>query len=103
MRMNHDLALFALAAGFPIFTDDIDADAGHGFSHRAGFRFDPRGVSDRHDRLRLPEALMHNSLLINCGKIYNPTEIRYGWGDFKPGNLKSVEGLPFAPFNLKIQ
>lgn len=46
---------------------------------------------------------MHSALLINCGKIYNPTEIRYGWGDFKPGNLKSVEGLPFAPFNLKIQ
>ena len=45
----------------------------------------------------------HNALLINCGNVYNPTEIRYGWGDFKPGNLKSVEGLPFAPFKLKVQ
>lgn len=44
-----------------------------------------------------------NVLIVNCGNIYNPTEIRYGWGDFKPGNLKSVEGLPFAPFDLKVQ
>lgn len=42
-------------------------------------------------------------LIINCGEINEPSEVRYGWGDFKPGNLKSVEGLPFAPFDLKVQ
>lgn len=28
--------------------------------------------------------------------------IRYGWGDFKPGNLKSAEGLPFIPFEMTL-
>lgn len=25
-------------------------------------------------------------------------ELRYGWGDFRPGNLKNNQGYPFAPF-----
>lgn len=28
-------------------------------------------------------------------------EVRYGWGDFRPGNLFSNHGLPFAPFWVK--
>ena len=28
--------------------------------------------------------------------------VRSGWGDFKPGNLKNVEGLPFLPFELAL-
>lgn len=28
--------------------------------------------------------------------------VRYGWGDFKPGNLKNNEGLPFSPFEAKL-
>jgi len=42
-------------------------------------------------------------LLISCPEGFKPAEVRYGWGDFKPGNLKNVEGLPFTPFCLKIQ
>lgn len=32
-----------------------------------------------------------------------PAEVRYGWGDFKPGNLANRYGLPLVPFWLKIE
>ncbi len=35
--------------------------------------------------------------------VYDPCEVRYGWGDFNPGNLKNVEGLPVAPFWIKLE
>ena len=35
--------------------------------------------------------------------VHDPCVVRYGWGDFKPGNLKNAEGLPVAPFYLKLE
>ena len=35
--------------------------------------------------------------------VHDPCEVRYGWGDFKPGNLKNCEGLPVAPFYLNVE
>ncbi len=35
--------------------------------------------------------------------VPDPCEVRYGWGDFNPGNLKSVEGLPVSPFWVKLE
>ena len=35
--------------------------------------------------------------------VHDPCEVRYGWGDFKPGNLKNVEGLPVTPFRIKAE
>lgn len=35
--------------------------------------------------------------------VWDPCEVRYGWGDFRPGNLKNVQGLPVAPFWLKLE
>ncbi len=35
--------------------------------------------------------------------VHDPCEVRYGWGDFNPGNLKNVEGLPVAPFWVKLE
>ncbi len=35
--------------------------------------------------------------------VHDPCEVRYGWGDFNPGNLKNVEGLPVAPFWIKLE
>ena len=35
--------------------------------------------------------------------VENPTQVRYGWGDFVPGNLKNAEGLPVAPFWVKLK
>ena len=35
--------------------------------------------------------------------VHDPCEVRYGWGDYKPGNLKNCEGLPVAPFYLKAE
>lgn len=35
--------------------------------------------------------------------VHDPCEVRYGWGDFNPGNLKNTEGLPVAPFWVKLE
>ena len=42
-------------------------------------------------------------LRIRSEFVYDPCEVRYGWGDFKPGNLKNAEGLPVAPFHIKLK
>ena len=41
-------------------------------------------------------------LRIRCDEVNNPCEVRYGWGDFVPGNLSSSEGLPLTPFWLQL-
>ena len=43
------------------------------------------------------------TLRLNSVFVQDPCYVRYGWGDFKPGNMKTAEGLPVAPFNLKIE
>lgn len=42
-------------------------------------------------------------LRIRSEFVWDPCEVRYGWGDFKPGNLKNVEGLPVAPFRIRVE
>ena len=42
-------------------------------------------------------------LRIRSEFVHDPCEVRYGWGDFNPGNLKSTEGLPVAPFWVKLE
>lgn len=42
-------------------------------------------------------------LKIRSEFVWDPCEVRYGWGDFNPGNLKNVEGMPVAPFHIKIE
>ena len=42
-------------------------------------------------------------LRIRSEFVHDPCEVRYGWGDFKPGNLKNAEGLPVAPFHMKLK
>lgn len=42
-------------------------------------------------------------LRIRSEHVFDPCEVRYGWGDFNPGNLKNTDGLPLAPFWLKIE
>lgn len=39
-------------------------------------------------------------LVVSSPDVADPVCIRYGWGDFVPGNLSSAEGLPFVPFSL---
>ena len=41
-------------------------------------------------------------LHIRSEAVPSPVGIRYGWGDYKPGNLANCEGLPVAPFCLKL-
>ena len=43
------------------------------------------------------------TLRIRSEFVHEPCEVRYGWGDFKPGNLKSAEGLPVSPFCIKAE
>jgi sialate O-acetylesterase len=42
-------------------------------------------------------------LRIRSEFVYDPCVVRYGWGDFKPGNLKNTEGLPVAPFYIRLE
>lgn len=41
-----------------------------------------------------------NRMAIRCED--RPVEVRYGWGDFKPGNLHGSDGLPVVPFRLEL-
>lgn len=43
------------------------------------------------------------ALRIRSEFVHDPCEVRYGWGDFKPGNLMNCEGMPVAPFWLKAE
>lgn len=43
-----------------------------------------------------------NALSIRCAEVPEPVGVRYGWGDFKPGNLTNAEGLGVVPFNCSI-
>jgi len=43
------------------------------------------------------------ALSIRCEGVFDPKEVRYGWGDFKPGNLSNAEGLGVVPFWIKIK
>lgn len=42
-------------------------------------------------------------LRIRSEHVSDPCEVRYGWGDFNPGNLKNAEGLPVTPFWVKLE
>ena len=44
----------------------------------------------------------NHRLIISSEAVPTPTQVRYGWGDFNPGNLKNAEGLPLAPFWVKL-
>ena len=35
--------------------------------------------------------------------LQDPRAVRYGWADFKPGNIHGVEGLPLVPFYLTLE
>ena len=41
-------------------------------------------------------------LTIRHPEVAVPREVRYGWGDFRPGNLHNPEGLPVSPFDIKL-
>lgn len=42
-------------------------------------------------------------LQVKSADVEHPVAVRYGWGDFRPGNLHNAEGLPFVPFNLVME
>lgn len=42
-------------------------------------------------------------LRIRSEYVFDPCQVRYGWGDFNPGNLKNAEGLPVAPFWIRLK
>ena len=42
-------------------------------------------------------------LRIRSEDVFDPSEVRYGWADFKPGNLHNHMGLPVAPFWVKLE
>lgn len=42
----------------------------------------------------------NDRLVIRCEEA--PAGVRYGWGDFKPGNLHGADGLPVVPFRFDL-
>lgn len=42
-------------------------------------------------------------LLVRSDAVPEPRTVRYGWGDFAPGNLHAVSGLPLTPFCLEVE
>lgn len=43
-----------------------------------------------------------NYIMIHTPDVRKPVAVRYGWGDFKPGNLHNAEGLPVSPFIIEL-
>ncbi|NLZ20023.1 MAG: sialate O-acetylesterase [Bacteroidales bacterium] len=43
------------------------------------------------------------TLFVRCDAVPAPRTVRYGWGDFVPGNLHSCAGLPLSPFCLTVE
>lgn len=39
---------------------------------------------------------------VSCPEVKDPVHIKYGWGDFVPGNLCNAEGLPVVPFRMSL-
>ena len=44
-----------------------------------------------------------DAMSITLEEVQEPKAVRYGWADFKPGNIHSVEGLPLVPFFLTLE
>ena len=44
-----------------------------------------------------------DSMSIAIDEVQEPKSVRYGWADFRPGNIHSVEGLPLVPFCLVLE
>ncbi len=42
-------------------------------------------------------------LTISHPEVPEPCQVRYGWGDFNPGNLANTAGLPVVPFWIKLE
>lgn len=43
------------------------------------------------------------TMSIAIDEVQDPRAVRYGWADFKPGNIHGVEGLPLVPFYLTLE
>ena len=59
----------------------------------------PDGVWHKVDRV----MYFRGSLIPMSQEVTDIREVRYGWADFMPGNIHSVEGLPLVPFWLKLE
>lgn len=44
-----------------------------------------------------------DTMSIAIDEVQEPKSVRYGWADFRPGNIHSVEGLPLVPFCLELE
>ena len=43
------------------------------------------------------------SMTIAIDEVKDPRAVRYGWADFKPGNIHGMTGLPLVPFCLELK
>lgn len=42
-----------------------------------------------------------NEMVVSSKEVPEPTAVRYGWGDFKPGTLHGADYLPLIPFTTE--
>ena len=61
---------------------------------------DPRGHWTAY--LKTPPA-GYDIYSIAVDEVPEPKAVRYGWADFRPGNIHSVEELPLVPFCLTLE
>lgn len=47
--------------------------------------------------------MYNGGLMVSSPEVADPVTVRYGWGDFNPGNLHGADGLPFVPFCLSVE
>ena len=59
----------------------------------------PDGVWHKVNRV----MYFRGSMIPMSQEVTDIREVRYGWADFMPGNIHSVEGLPLVPFWLKVE
>ena len=43
------------------------------------------------------------SMSIRIDEVQDPCKVRYGWADFRPGNIHNMAGLPLIPFCLELK
>lgn len=116
------LAMLALARdygfkGIPCYSPEVDkawTSGGRIFLHAShmdrgpGNMFGLEGLyvidadGTRYPAERVDYDWINGNVEVICSAAGNPVKVSFCWGDFVPGNLQSVAGLPFVPFEMEL-
>lgn len=73
-------------------------NASDGFSRMKGFTGFEVAGEDRVFHPAVGEMVDNTSIRLVCDSVTVPVAVRYGFGNYKPGNVASLRGLPLYPF-----